>query len=103
MNTSCPTRTWSRTSCGVHVTPSDVGTGLIFLDFKLDQPASFAPGVTSKDVATELDGYTDWKVNDNFTVSFVLAFGESAGSGGAGFRRTRTSPTAWHLSQLTSY
>jgi hypothetical protein len=56
----------------VHVKPNDaIGTGLILYDFKLDQSV---PGVTSKDLATELDWYTDWTVNDNFTVSFVAAF-----------------------------
>ena len=56
----------------VHTKPSEtVGTGLMFFDFKLDK--SF-PGVTSKSLATELDWYTDWTVNDNFTVSFVAAY-----------------------------
>ena len=56
------------------MTPTDaVGTGLILFNFNLDQAASFAPGVTSKDVAVELDWYTDWKINENFTGSFVFA------------------------------
>jgi len=56
----------------VHVKPNDaIGTGLILYDFKLDQSV---PGVTSKDLATELDWYTDWTVNDNLIVSFVAAF-----------------------------
>ena len=42
----------------LHLTPSEsVGAGLIGYVFQLDQPASLAPGVTSKDVASELDAY----------------------------------------------
>jgi hypothetical protein len=55
----------------VHVTPSDaVSGGLFIYSFHLDQLAGVA---TSKSLATELDAYTDWKVNHNFIVSFVLA------------------------------
>jgi len=59
----------------LHLTPSEsVSGGLIAFLFRLDRPASFGPQVTSKDVAVELDGYCDWKMNKNFTVSFVAAF-----------------------------
>jgi len=59
----------------VHATPSDaISTGLIFYDFVLDNPAS--AGVTSDKVATELDWYMDWSINDNFLVSFVAAVAE---------------------------
>jgi hypothetical protein len=53
-----------------------ISTGLIFLDFKLDHPETFAPGVTSSDMGTELDWYMDWSVNGNFIVSFVAAVAE---------------------------
>ena len=59
----------------MHTTPSEaISTGLIFYDFRLDNPAS--AGVTSDDVALELDWYMDWSVNDNFTLSFVAAVAE---------------------------
>ena len=59
----------------VHTQPSEaISTGLIFYDFVLDNPAS--AGVTSDDVATELDWYMDWSVNDHFLVSFVAAVAE---------------------------
>jgi hypothetical protein len=59
----------------VHATPSEaISTGLIFYDFILDNPAS--AGVTSDDVAMELDWYMDWSINDNFLVSFVAAVAE---------------------------
>jgi hypothetical protein len=48
-------------------------TGLIGYLFRLDQPGSFGPGVTSKNVANEFDWYADWSLNDNFTVSIVAA------------------------------
>jgi len=56
----------------VHAKPTEsIGTGLILLDFKLDKDV---PGITSKDLATELDWYMDWTLNDHFTLSFVAAF-----------------------------
>ena len=62
----------------VHTTPTEaIGTGLIFFNFNLDRPASFAPGVTAKDVANELDWYMDWKINENFTASFVAVYRRS--------------------------
>ena len=57
----------------VHTKPTEtISTGLILLDFSLDNAA--AAGVTSKDLATELDWYMDWSLNDNFTLSFVAAY-----------------------------
>jgi hypothetical protein len=53
-----------------------ISTGLIFLDFKLDHPESFAPGVTSSDMGQEIDWYMDWTINDNFILSFVAAAAE---------------------------
>jgi Alginate export len=59
----------------LHLAPSDsIGTGLIFYRFLADKPASLGPEVTSDDVAVELDWYMDWKINENFTASFVAAF-----------------------------
>jgi hypothetical protein len=58
----------------VHTKPTDkIGTGLIFYDFLLDRPV--AP-VTSDKVAWEVDWYMDWALNDNFTFSFVAAYGD---------------------------
>ena len=59
------------------VTPSEsVGGGLLFYRFSLDKPQAIAPEVTDKDVAFEIDAYVDWKVNSNFTVSFLGAFAD---------------------------
>ena len=59
----------------LHVTPNDaISTGLIFYDFKLDNSES--AGVTSDDVAQELDWYMDWSVNDNLIISFVAAIAD---------------------------
>ena len=59
----------------VHMKPNEsVGMGFILYDFVLDNPAS--AGVTSNAVAKELDWYMDWSFNDNFTVSFVLAYAD---------------------------
>jgi hypothetical protein len=60
-----------------HVTPSEsVSGGLLFHRFTLDQPRSFGPAVTSTNVAFETDAYTDWKINDNFTLSVVVAYAD---------------------------
>ena len=59
----------------VNVEPTDsIGAGVIFYDFRLDQLAFSRVTVTDKHAANELDGYLDWNVNNNFLVSFVLAF-----------------------------
>jgi hypothetical protein len=56
----------------VHTNPNEaIATGLIFYDFLLDQTAS--AGVTSDEVAYELDWYMDWTLNDHFILSFVAA------------------------------
>jgi hypothetical protein len=58
-----------------HFTPSKIlDAGVIYYNFKIDQPGSYGPGVTSKAALTEFDAYTDWKVNSNFTISLVGAF-----------------------------
>jgi len=59
----------------LHTTPTEaIGTGLMFYKFLADNPAALGPGVTSSDLAFELDWYMDWSVNENFTFSFVGAF-----------------------------
>jgi hypothetical protein len=60
-----------------HVAPNDaVGGGLIFYVFRLDRPESLGAPVTSKEAAFEVDAYTDWKVNANFTLSIVGAYAD---------------------------
>ena len=60
-----------------HVSPTDaIGGGLMFFKFKLDHPESYAPGLTDKNVAFELDAYVDWKLNKTFTVSLVGAYAD---------------------------
>ena len=73
----------------VHVTPSEsLGAGLIGYVFKADQPETFAPGVTSDAIATELDAYADWQINSNFLASFVAAFSHPQDAAQQGFGRT---------------
>jgi hypothetical protein len=58
----------------VHTTPSDsISMGLMYYQFSLDTVAS--PGA-SDDVASEIDWYMDWSVNDNFVMSFVAALAD---------------------------
>lgn len=74
----------------VDVTPNDaVGTGLLFFRFTLDQPASFAEGVTEKDLAFEIDWYLDWKINTNVTASFLAAYADPGKAVQQGFDRTK--------------
>jgi hypothetical protein len=59
----------------IHATPGEsIGTGLILYDFHLDNTA--AAGVSSDNLATELDWYMDWSLNEHFTVSFVAAYAQ---------------------------
>jgi hypothetical protein len=59
----------------VHVKPSDaIGAGLIGYSFKLDKLPTTT--VTSKDIASEVDAYTDWQANKNFLISFVGAYAD---------------------------
>jgi len=48
----------------------------MFYRFSADVPASYGPEVTDTDLAFETDAYVDWKVNEAFTVSVVLAFAD---------------------------
>jgi hypothetical protein len=58
-----------------HLAPSEaIGTGVLFFKFALDQPGSYADGVTEKALAFEADWYVDWKVNEHFTASLVAAY-----------------------------
>ena len=36
----------------------------------------YAPGVTDSHLAYEMDAYADWKINENFTATFVGAFAD---------------------------
>ena len=62
----------------VHVSPTDaVSGGLMFFKFSFDQSGvGCGPGVTDSDAAFEIDAYTDWKVNSNFTVSVLVAYAD---------------------------
>jgi hypothetical protein len=46
---------------------------VLYFDYALDQPGSFAGGVSSDKLAREINWYMDWKVSRMFTFSFVLA------------------------------
>ena len=60
-----------------HLTPNDaIGGGLMFFKFSLDRPEAVGPEVTATDVASEVDAYVDWNLNDNFTISTVLAYAD---------------------------
>ncbi len=58
----------------IHVTPSaSVSGGLMGYIFTLDNRASFSPLATSNALVNEINAYTDWKADKNFTFSFVLS------------------------------
>jgi hypothetical protein len=66
-----------------------VGGGLLIFKFLLDQPETFAPGVTASSLAFETDLYVDWKINDNFTASVVAAFANPQTAARQAFDRTK--------------
>jgi hypothetical protein len=73
----------------LHLTPGErLSWGLIGYSFQLDQPASFAPGVTARQIATELDGYADWSLNDNISLSIIAALANPQEAAEQGFQRT---------------
>jgi hypothetical protein len=73
-----------------HVTPSEkLDGGMIFYRFSLDQLRSFIPIVTDKHLAAELDTYVEWKLNQAFTASFVLAFANPGEAVRQAFNRTK--------------
>jgi hypothetical protein len=56
------------------VTPTDKLTmNLFYYNFKLDNPTSFAPGVTSDDWGDEVDLTLDWQATDRVYFTVVLA------------------------------
>ncbi len=75
----------------LHLAPREsVSGGLIAYLFRLDRPAALGPTVTSKDVAFELDSYCDWKLNENFTASVVVAYADPQAAVHQAYDRTRT-------------
>jgi len=61
----------------LHLAPTEaIGTGLIFYKLQAENVGAAGPEVTSRDVAFEMDWYMDWKLNKNFTFSFVGAFAD---------------------------
>ena len=61
----------------IHATPLEsLSGGLMFFNFALDKPEAAGAGVTDSDVALEINAYADWKLNSNFTISFIGAFGD---------------------------
>jgi hypothetical protein len=83
----------------VHAKPNDaIGTGLILFDFLLDNTQS--AGVTSDDIALELDWYMDWSLNDNFIVSFVAAVAEP---GDAVEQSSGRTDTFWYGMMFVAY
>jgi hypothetical protein len=75
----------------LHLTPGEsVSGGLIAYAFRLDQPAAFAPQVTSRSLAFELDAYCDWKLNDAFTFSFVAALADPQAALQQAYDRSKT-------------
>ena len=73
-----------------HVDPSDsIGVGLMLYRFIFDQSVIFASGVMVRNLVFEADLYADWKLNSNFTASFILAFTNPDAATAQAFDRTR--------------
>ena len=68
---------------------SNIGTGLLWFDFTLDQPGSYNGGVSSDQLATEINWYLDWTLNQLFTFSFVLARNQPGAAVKEAFNRTK--------------
>jgi hypothetical protein len=71
----------------LHLKPAgSVSGGVMGFAFQLDQ---LPTGVTSKNLALELDGYCDWSVNSNFIVSFIAAFAHPQDAIAQAYNRTQ--------------
>ena len=74
----------------VHFTPTEsLGTGLIGYLFRSDHPEAFGPGATSKNIASELDAYAEWQANRNFSIWFVMAYGNPQEALAQAYQRTQ--------------
>jgi hypothetical protein len=74
----------------LHTSPrSNISTGLLYFDFKLDQPGSFQGGVLSDQLAREINWYLDWKASRLFSMSFVLARNNPGKAAEEAFDRTK--------------
>jgi hypothetical protein len=74
----------------LHTVPStNIGTGLLYFDYRLHQPGSYQGGVSSKDVAQEINWYLDWKFSRLFSASFVLAYNQPGEAVEEAFDRTK--------------
>ncbi len=75
----------------LHLAPTKmIGTGVIFFDFLADKPAGYGPQVTDKHLGNELDWYMDWKLNGNFTVSFIAAWADPGVAAQQAYDRTKS-------------
>jgi len=75
----------------IHMTPtSKLGWGVMGYWFRIDQPGTFGPGVTSSNAAFEFDAYADWKFYKNFTLSLIGAFADPHKAVQEAFNRTST-------------
>ena len=73
-----------------HLAPSDaIGTGLLFFKFNLDQPGSYAGGVTDTALAFEANWYLDWKITTHFTASVVAGYADPGAAMLQAFGRTK--------------
>ena len=51
----------------------NITTGLLFFDYRLDQPGSYEDGVASRNLGQEINWYMDWRAFENFSFTFVVA------------------------------
>jgi hypothetical protein len=74
----------------LHLDPTaSLGTGLLYYRFRLDQPASHGPGVTARDLASEVDWYMDWTITPRLTLSAIAAFADPGPAAEQASGRTR--------------
>ena len=74
----------------VHVDPTDtLSGGVIVYHFRVAHPETFEEGVTSRQLATEADIYTDWKITERVTASIVLALADPHAAAQQAFDRTK--------------
>jgi hypothetical protein len=50
-----------------------VDAGVLFFDYRLDQPGSYQGGVTSTEIGQEVNFFLDWAATDLWSISLIIA------------------------------
>jgi len=67
----------------------DVSTGLLFFDYRLDQPGSYQGGVNSSKIGQEVNLFVDWAATGLWAFSFIIARNQPGNAVEEAYNRTQ--------------